>query len=110
MRSEETTRRHQVPLVKLVIDTELDADSASQLDTLLEEALALDPQEVVLDLHRCPFIDAAGIAVLLKAHRRCIHIGCSLTLFSPSPRFLRNLQLASVDRVLRITYMLPSHG
>ena len=47
-------------------------------------------------------IDAAGILLLLDAHRRAMRDGGMVALRSPSARARRNLKLAKVDRVLQV--------
>ncbi|NUT36502.1 MAG: STAS domain-containing protein [Hamadaea sp.] len=93
----------RIPVVELVITEELDLWALSRLTSLLDDALALHPVEIVVDLAQCPFMDAATIGVLLDAHRRTRRDGGVLTLRSPSSRLRRNLRLARADRVLRIT-------
>jgi anti-anti-sigma factor len=74
-----------------------------RLHALLDEALALNPRELVVDLESCPLVDAAAIGLLLDVHRRARRAGGVLTLRAPSPRLRRNLELARVDAVLRVT-------
>lgn len=93
----------RIPVVELVITEELDLWALSRLTSLLDDALALHPIEIVVDLARCPFMDAAAIGVLLDAHRRARRDGGLLTLRSPSQRLRRNLRLARADRVLHVT-------
>lgn len=93
----------RIPVVEVVITQELDLSALSRLNGLLEDALALRPVVLVVDVAQCPFLDAAAISVLLEAHRRAHRAGGLLTLRSPSPRLRRNLRLARVDRVLHVT-------
>jgi anti-sigma B factor antagonist len=95
-----------VPMVEIVVPHDADG-SASRLHALLDEALALNPRELVVDLTSCPLVDAAGIGLLLDAHRRVHGAGGVLTLRSPSSRLRRNLKLARVDSVLRVTPAEP---
>ncbi|MEV0271479.1 STAS domain-containing protein [Hamadaea sp. NPDC050747] len=98
----------RIPVVELVITEELDLWGLSRLTRLLDDALAVSPLEIVLDLEQCPFMDAAAIGVLLDAHRRSRLDGGLLTLRSPSPRLRRNLRLARADRVLHVTPAEPA--
>ena len=63
--------------------------------------------DLIIDLAQCPTIDAAGIVLLLEAHRRAMRYGGTLTLRSPSARLQRNLQLAKLDRVLHVLAPCP---
>ncbi|MEV0273580.1 STAS domain-containing protein [Hamadaea sp. NPDC050747] len=92
----------RIPVVELVITEELDLWALSRLTRLLDDALAVSPVEIVIDLAQCPYLDAAAIGVLLEAHRRARLDGGLLTLRSPSERLRRNLRLARADRVLHV--------
>jgi anti-anti-sigma factor len=95
------------PLVEVIVTEELDSQAAARLGALLDDALAMRPTNLVLDLAGCPSLGAAAIAALLDAHRRARHAGGHLTLRSPSPRVRRVLHLARVDRVLYVTPPAP---
>lgn len=97
----------RIPVVEVVIRQELDLSGLSRLNGLLNDALALQPVVLVVDVAQCPFMDAAAIDVLLEAHRRARRDGGLLTLRSPSPRLRRNLRLARADRVLHVTPAEP---
>ncbi len=99
-RASQTTQ--MVPLVEVQVCGDLDASSAPGVNDVLSEALALHPRQLVIDLARCDVIDAAGILLLLDAHRRAIRDGGMVALRSPSARARRNLKLAKVDRVLQV--------
>jgi anti-anti-sigma factor len=88
--------------IEVVVTQELDAASVPRFAALLDEAAALQPSELVIDLARCPFIDAAAIGMLLDLHRRLFAAGCRLTLRSPGPRIRRTLRLARVENVLHV--------
>jgi anti-anti-sigma factor len=92
-----------VPRVEVHVAEEFDVNTVPRLHALLDEALALNPRELVVDLEDCPLVDAAAIGLLLDVHRRAWRAGGVLTLRSPSARLRRNLRLARVDAVLRVT-------
>jgi anti-anti-sigma factor len=64
--------------------------------------LDVRPDLIVVDLHGCPFIDAAGISLLLELHRRAWVADGRVVLRSPTPQVLRVLRIARVTQVLRI--------
>lgn len=99
-RASQTTQ--VVPLVEVQVRGDLNASSAPGVNDVLEEALALHPRQLVIDLADCEIIDAAGILLLLDAHRRAMRDGGMVALRSPSERARRNLKLAKVDRVLQV--------
>lgn len=96
------TATQRVPTVEVVVRGELDAGSAPRINDVLQQAMSLAPQQLIIDLAECPSIDAAGIILLLDAHRRAVRNGGVVALRSPSARLTRNLKLARVDRVLQV--------
>ncbi len=101
------TAAASIPTVEVVVRGDLDVWTAPGINTTLDEAIALTPRQLIIDLEGCPSIDAAGILLLLDAHRRAIRNGGTVTLRSPSPRLMRNLRLARVDRVLQVLTPCP---
>lgn len=91
-----------VPLVEVQVSGDLDAHAAPEVNRLLEEALELRPQQILIDLTACETIDAAGILLLLDVHRRATREGGAVVLRAPSPRARRSLKLAKVDRILQV--------
>lgn len=100
-----TAHPDRIPIVEVMVTESLDARSVPWLMARLSEVLRVHPVQLVVDLESCPAIDAAGIAVLLEAHRKVRRDGGYLTLRAPSERLRRNLRLAHTDRVLNV---LPS--
>ncbi|WP_162907144.1 STAS domain-containing protein [Allorhizocola rhizosphaerae] len=92
----------RIPTIEVVVHGDLDALSAPAVNDTLQEAIALAPQQLIIDLAQCPSIDAAGILLLLDVHRRAMRNGGAVALRSPSERLRRNLRLAKVDRVLQV--------
>jgi anti-anti-sigma factor len=91
------------PLVEVIVCETLDGDAAARLGTLLDDLLAREPGQLIIDLAKCPFIDAEAVDILLRAHRRAWLAGGLLTLREPSQRVRRILKLAKVDHVLDTT-------
>ena len=56
--------------VRVVVTGELAGSSAYTLDTELRKVEVMQPHWLVLDLSALSFIDSAGLARLLAAHRR----------------------------------------
>ena len=90
------------PLVEIVVTEALVAPAAARLHALISDALGLRPDQLVIDLADCPFADAFGLDILLRAHRRAWQLGSRLTLRNPSPRLERIFGLAHVDHVFEI--------
>ena len=77
----------------------LDRSRVARVRAQLEEALALRPAAVVVDLAACPFVDATALAMLLETHRQASRVGTVLTLRGCLPRVLRLLSLHGLRRV-----------
>ena len=103
-----TSTRHRAPrpattpLVEIVVTEELTAPAAARLHTLLGDALALRPAELIVDLAGCPSADALALDILLNAHRRAFHLGTRLVLRAPTGRFVRVLELAHLGHAFEI--------
>jgi anti-anti-sigma factor len=98
----QVTTAQAVPLVEVQVKGVLDTHAAPGVNRLLEEALVLRPQQLVIDLAECETIDAAGILLLLDAHRRAARDGGAVALRNPTERARRSLRLARVDRILQV--------
>jgi anti-sigma B factor antagonist len=71
MNNSDTTAQH-IPSVEVRVQGALDVWSAPEVNATIDEAMALHPRQLIIDLAECPSIDAAGILLLLDAHRRAI--------------------------------------
>jgi anti-anti-sigma factor len=88
------------PTVEIRVSEPLDARTVVSVGALLDDALARRPTHLIVDLGGCEYLDAAGIILLLDAHRRIWRDGGLMTLRGLSPRLHRLVQTARVDRVL----------
>ena len=99
---------HVVPgsgpaVVEVIVEGELDVTSVSRVREHLHDALSVKPQRLVVDLSRCPFVDACALTMLLDVHRRAWQSGGVLTLRGCSPRVLRLLSLTGLRRVFDLS-------
>lgn len=90
------------PVVEVEVVGDLDLGSVARVRESLHEALAGHPQQLVVDLSRCSFVDASALAMLLDVHRRAHRGGGVLTLRGCSPRVLRLLSLTGLRRVFDV--------
>lgn len=104
-----STATQRIPTIEVVVTGDLDVWSAPKVSEALEQARALYPKQLIIDLAACPRIDAAGVLLLLDAHRHAVRNGGTVALRSPSDKLQRNLRLAKVDRVLRVLAPCPPH-
>jgi anti-anti-sigma factor len=89
-------------VVVVEVQDDLDSTRVPRVRALLEEAAALRPGQLVVDLRDCSFLDASGLTMLLEVHRRLCRVGAVLTLRGCSPRVLRLLSLTGLQRVFDV--------
>ena len=90
-----------------VVTEALEGLAVERWGRTLDEGAARRPDHLVVDLQRCPHVDAAAIDLLLLVHRRLLSAGGRLTLRAPGPRVRRMLELARVDQVLHVEDNCP---
>lgn len=79
---------------------ELDADDAPTVRALLAEQVLRGPGSLVVDLSRLTFIDSAGLAALVAAHKGTRSAGTSLVLAAPTPAVVKVLAITGLSAVL----------
>jgi len=77
---------------------ELDLASIPSLEECLGAAAAEAPRRLVLDLSALMFIDAAGVAALVRARRRADAEAVGMVLDSPIAPVRRVLAITDLDR------------
>jgi anti-sigma B factor antagonist len=86
--------------VTLAPQDRLDAFSAPALRAEIEQLIDAGVKDFIIDLSATPFMDSAGMAVLVSLLRRTRTIGGSVKLVWPrSEAVRRTLQLTHFDRV-----------
>ena len=86
--------------VTIAIKERLDVVSAPQLKAEVERFLDEGVADFVVDLAETPFMDSAGMAVLVSLLRRCRQTGGSVKLVWPRAEAVRRtLQLTQFDRI-----------
>jgi anti-anti-sigma factor len=98
-----------MPLLEIRVTAPLSASTAGDFDGLFEDAVALRPGHLVIDLTECAYLDATGIGLLLDIHRQVWQDGGRLSLRGMAPRLLRILEIARVDRVLQTATASAGH-
>lgn len=94
--------------VELAVTGRLDHAAVPRVGAMFDAALDRQPGRIVVDVARCDYADAAGIALLLDLHRRGWRTGSPLTLRGPSARLRRLFEIARVDHVLRVESDSPT--
>jgi anti-sigma B factor antagonist len=78
----------------------LDAFSAPQLRAQFDQLSESGVNDFIVDLSQTPFMDSAGMAVLVSLLRRCRQTGGRVRLVWPrSEPVRRTLQLTQFDRI-----------
>ena len=86
-------------VVVVEVQGDLDAARVPRVRALLEDAVSVRHQQLVVDLSGCSFLDSSGLTVLLEVHRRLARVGALLTLRGCSPRVMKLLSLTGLQRV-----------
>ena len=87
---------------RLLIEGRLDVHSAADARTVLHTAVDDGDGDLVLDLAELDSLDAAGLGVIMGAHRRAGLAGRRLVLRDVPPRMHRLLVATRLSRVLTI--------
>jgi anti-sigma B factor antagonist len=85
----------------LVVVGEVDMASAGQLRSEVFRCLAERPAVLVLDLAAVTFLDSAGLAVLVEAHRAAAP-HTALCVVADQHAVLSPIQITELDRVLAV--------
>lgn len=88
--------------VRVAAHGELDLATASALDEALVECAEETPKRLVVDLSDVPFIDAAGLRVLVEAQKRQAKTDGELVINRPSRQVARLLQIAGSRAEFRV--------
>lgn len=81
---------------------ELDISGVHELWETLEALCDEGHRHVVLDLSELDFLDAAGLGVLVRAHRLFRDAGATLALAGLRPAHRRLLEITGLDRSLLV--------
>jgi anti-anti-sigma factor len=88
--------------VRVSVEGELAGSSAYTLDSELRRVEATHPARLLLDLSALAFIDSAGLARLLAAHRRAQREGRRLIVVQGTGAVRRLLALTALDHQLDV--------
>jgi anti-sigma B factor antagonist len=86
--------------VVIHVGGELDAQSGTELTTLLTEAFRHEPEAVVVDLTELDFVDSVGLSVLVSAHHRGRAEGIPFEVHNVSPSCMRVFEITQLVDVL----------
>ena len=86
----------------VVVEGDLDLDTAPALTNCLCDTLAGGARRIVVDLRDVSFIDSSGLMALHAAHMAAAESGAALVLRGVSPHTLRLLAFSGLDTVLTV--------
>lgn len=99
-----TVVEHGTGVVVISPQGTLDSHTAPELRTCVDQAIDGGTTRVVIDLREVPFLDSAGLAVLVATQRRAREAGGGVVLTWPRDESVqRILRLTRFDRVFQIT-------
>jgi anti-sigma B factor antagonist len=86
----------------VTIAGEIDLATSTRVNRELDMALERvpPPARLRVELAEVPFMDTTGVAVLLKARRRALELGCSFTVVSASPVIARLFEITGLTTLL----------
>ena len=98
-----TIAEHTIRIAVVAPRQRIDAFSAPELRANLEQLLDSGVQRFVLDLSAVPFLDSAGMAVLVSLLKRARQAGGDVRLVWPAEEAARRiLHLTKFDRVFNM--------
>ncbi|WP_165939925.1 STAS domain-containing protein [Saccharopolyspora aridisoli] len=77
---------------------EIELVNSPQLESVLNQALADEPEVLVLDIMDVTFLSSAGLAVLVRAHRDADAAGTEFRVVAANAATLRPIQLMGLDQ------------
>ena len=90
-------------VVALTVVGELDLVSGDILTRMTLDAVVGAVTEVLVDLARVTWLDAAGVAALLRGHDAALRAGCTYRVANPSGLVQYVLETTDRERQLRVS-------
>jgi anti-anti-sigma factor len=86
----------------ITVTGELDVSNTAWLFDCLHDSIDAGFTQITVDVEQLSYLDSAGLAVLLGAHKRMEGAGSTLTLFAPMPSVARLLEVTGLASQLNI--------
>jgi anti-sigma B factor antagonist len=93
--------REEQGTVVVAFEGDVDLESSPAARKVLLEQVGMG-RDVVVDLSRVGYMDSSGVASLVEAYQDSRRQGIRFALVAVSPRALRVLELARLDKVFTI--------
>lgn len=91
----------------LMLRGRLDAETAPQVETWVDQVLAKRPWRIVFDLARLDYVSSAGVRIVLKARKLMNERGGRTLMLNPQPSVKRVFDLL---HVLNVNEMFESEA
>jgi anti-anti-sigma factor len=99
-----TVVEHDTGAVVIAPQGMIDAHSAPEVRSRIDQVLDGGASRLVLNLQEVPFLDSAGLAILVSTHKRAKEVDGKVVLIWPRDEAVqRILRLTRFDKVFRIT-------
>src|SRR3954449_4036930 len=89
-------------IVRLMLSGELDMATAASLELQLQNAEAMQPPVLVLDLGELRFMGVSGLRSILDAARRARRDGRHFVVSNPVPHISRLFELTAIDQSVEL--------
>ncbi len=90
------------------LDGEIDHHSAREIRSRIDTKVFIQrPDELILDLSRVGFMDSSGLGLILGRYAKTAELGIRFKVVNPTPEVRRILDLAGVERLIRIETASP---
>ena len=82
---------------------DIDHHCARQIREKIDNAMfRFKPELVMLDLSRVEFMDSSGLGLILGRYNTACDIGAELIICSPSKGVTKILELAGIERIIKV--------
>lgn len=89
----------------LTVTGEIDIATVGQLEEAREDALARDPEGLLIDLRGVTFIDSSGLKFVLQTHQLSQELEWRLQLLRPAEHVMKVFTLTGADE--RLPFIEP---
>jgi anti-sigma B factor antagonist len=96
----EISKQHSTDRYVVAVSGELDIATAAPVEQALQRAEATDARSVIFDLSRLDFMDASGVALLVRANARSRADSNRLIVMRPPRHVMRVLVLSAIAHTL----------
>ncbi len=91
-------------VLKIKLRGEIDHHSAAAVRSAIDDMIrSKHPCELVIDMSAVDFMDSSGLGLIMGRYNTMKEIGGSITVADPNPATEKIMNLAGLERIIRIT-------